>query len=249
MRSLSRAAAAAIVALGLVSPCWAGQVKLEIRDGLVTLDAQNASPREILAVWSRVGQTRIVNAERVPGGPLTLQLNRVPEARALDILLRSVAGYVAAPRVVAAGAPVSRFDRLVIMTTPRPAAGAVSPAVAGNPSAPPPVFEQRRRMGYQPQPNLMVDDQDEPVVQPQQQPPQPMMPPGGAAQPGVLTPGAAQMPYYNPQQQPQQLQQPPNMPNVPGTMTAPAPAPNRPGVMTQPPRPGQQPGQAGPGGN
>ena len=119
MKLLSRAAAAALMTVALASPCLAGQVRLEIRGGLVTLSAKDASVREILTEWARVGQTRIVNAERVAGGLVTIELNGVPEAKALDIVLRSVAGYVAAPRMAAATAG-SRFDRIVIMATARP---------------------------------------------------------------------------------------------------------------------------------
>lgn len=233
MKPISRAAAAALAVVALASPCRAGQVKLEIRDGLVTLSAKDASVREVLAEWSRVGQTRIVNAERVPGGLLTLELTGVPEAKVLDILLRSVAGYMAAPRVVATAAG-SRYDRIMIMPVPRPAAGGPSPASAASTSAPQP-FDQRRAGGYQPppQPNLMVDDQDEPVEQPQ---PQPMTAPGaitGASQPGMATPlpvQPGQVPYPQGQQ-------------APGTQ-APSPAAPRPGMTTTPPKP---PG--GPGGN
>jgi hypothetical protein len=228
MKSLSRAAAAAIVAVVLASPSWAGQVRIEIRGGLVTLSAKDASVREILAEWARVGQVRIVNAERVPG-IVTLELNGVPEARALDVLLRAVSGYVAAPRIVpAATAAASQYDRIVVMATPRPAPGTAAPPPVSTP-APAPTFDPRNRMGYQPQPSLMVDDQDEPVQ------PQPMpMPPGGvvgASQPGVATP----MPQY-----------PGQMPQQPGT-TMGSPAAPRPGMTTTPPRlPGQPPG--GPGG-
>jgi hypothetical protein len=227
------------MAVALSSPCWAGQVRLEIRGGLVTLSAKDASVREILAEWSRVGQTRIVNGERVPGGLVTLELSGVPEQRALDIVLRSVAGYVAAPRA-ARGAATSQYDRIMIMAVARPAAAGPSPAPV-NPAPQP--YDQRGRMGvggYQPQPNLMVDDQDEPV-QPQPQP-QPMPPAGGissAPQPGMATPlpqGGA-MPGAYPQGSP-----------TPGT-TAPAPAAPRPGMTTSPaqtvPKPPGAPGGRG----
>lgn len=241
MKSISRAAAT-LVAFAVASPCWAGQVKLEIHDGLVTLSAKDASVREVLAEWSRVGQTRIVNAERVPGGLLNLELNGVPEARALDTILRSAAGYMAAPRVVRV-ATGSVYDRIMVMPLPRPAAGGPS-ATAGAISSPPPQpFQQPARGNYQPQPSLMVDDQDEPVVQPQ---PQPMMPPNqpiGASQPGMATPlpqGApGQYPYAYPQQGQGQGQ-------VPG-MAAPSPAAPRPGMTTTPRKPPGPPG--GPGGN
>jgi hypothetical protein len=231
MKSLSRAAAAAIVAMVLASPCRAGQVRIEIRGGLVTLSAKDASVREILAEWARVGQVRIVNAERVPG-VVTLELSGVPEARALDVLLRSVSGYVAAPRIVpATTSAASQYDRIVVMATPRPAPGTAAPPPVSTPP-PAPSFDPRNRMGYQPQPSLMVDDQDEPV----QQQPQPMPPPGGivgASQPGVATP----MPQYP---------TPGQMPQQPGT-TVGSPAALRPGMTTAPPRlPGQPPG--GPGG-
>ena len=58
--------------------------------------------RQILAEWAKVGGTRIVNAERVTGPPVTLSCSKVPEQQALAVLLRSVAGYLAAPRRAAA---------------------------------------------------------------------------------------------------------------------------------------------------
>lgn len=247
MKSISRAAAAAVVVFALASPCWAGQVRLEIRDGLVTLSAKDASVREILAEWARVGQTRIVNAERVPYGQVTMELDKVPEAKALDILLRSVAGYLAAPRA-ASLADGSRYDRIMIMAVARPAAGGPAPpAAAGSITQP----VQQRRM-YQPQPSLMVDDQDEPVVQPQPQPQPQQPPPGspypGASQPGVVTP-APTTPYQYPQgQQPGMTPgaQQPGMAQPGAQPGATSPAVARPGMTT----PGKPPGTpGGPGGN
>jgi hypothetical protein len=105
------------------------EVHLTIRDGRVTLNAAGATVHEILVEWAKIGQTKIVNAERIAGGPITLQLTNVPEEQALDVILRSVSGYVAAPRpIVNAGA--SRFDRILIMppsTPPRVAAAAPQP--------------------------------------------------------------------------------------------------------------------------
>src|SRR5689334_18259953 len=72
----------------------AQQVQLTINNGRVTLMARDATLRQILTEWSRVGQTKIVNLERIPGGPLTLQLVDMPEDQALDVLLRSLSGYV-----------------------------------------------------------------------------------------------------------------------------------------------------------
>lgn len=139
MSALRRTAAIALTFLaGFTAPARA-DVELSIRDGKVTLIASAATLREILAEWERVGQTRIINADRLSGAPLTLQLDDVSESQALGVLLRSVNGYVAAPRAVP-GAGASRFDRIMIMPgTPRPRVASMAPA----PFVPPPqVVEQ-----------------------------------------------------------------------------------------------------------
>lgn len=127
------------------------EVHLTIRDGRVTLNAAGATAHEILVEWAKIGQTKIVNAERIAGAPMTLQLTNVPEEQALDVILRAVSGYVAAPRpIVNAGA--SRFDRILIMppsTPPRAAAAAPQP-----PSFPQPQFPNPAQ--------LPVDDDDGP---------------------------------------------------------------------------------------
>jgi hypothetical protein len=119
--------------LTLASPvaATADPLELTIQDGRVTLVATNATVRQILAEWARIGRTRIVNGERVPGGLVTLQLTNVPEAEALDLLLRTAAGYIAAPREVVSS-DGSRFDRILILpTSAAPAAAArVTPAPA-----------------------------------------------------------------------------------------------------------------------
>jgi hypothetical protein len=124
-------------------PAKADPVELTIHDGRVSLVATNATVRQILAEWARIGRTRIVNGERVPGGLVTLQLTNVPEAEALDLLLRTAAGYIAAPRE-AGPSDGSRFDRILILPTSAapPAAARVTPAPAPTPNpraqAPPP---------------------------------------------------------------------------------------------------------------
>jgi hypothetical protein len=95
------------------------EVAITISDGKVSVDAKDATVRQILTEWARVGQTRIVNVERITGSPLTLSLVQVPEAEALDIVLRSVSGYLAAPRAVPLP-NASRFDRIVVMPTSTP---------------------------------------------------------------------------------------------------------------------------------
>ena len=92
--------AAVFVCVGLVIGARpvSAEVQLTMSAGRVTLSAKNATVGQILAEWAKVGQTKIVNAERVPGGPMTLELANVPEVQALEILLRSAGGYVLAPR-------------------------------------------------------------------------------------------------------------------------------------------------------
>ena len=105
-------------------------IKLEFKDGRVSLNAQNAPLRAILGEWARLGGSTIVNGDRVAGAPLTLELVAVPERQALDTLLRSVAAYMLAPRRVGS-VGASTFDRILILPTsaaprnptPTPAAG------------------------------------------------------------------------------------------------------------------------------
>jgi hypothetical protein len=104
----------AMLLLGWASPSSAQTVKLEFRDGLVNLSAQNAPLRAILAEWTRLGGTKIVNGERIPGAPLTIQLTGVSERQAIDVLLRSAAGYIAGPRQDGSNAP-STFASIMIL--------------------------------------------------------------------------------------------------------------------------------------
>jgi hypothetical protein len=92
----------------------AGDVRLFIKDGRVTLTARDATLREILIEWERVGGTRIVNRDRVPGTRLTLELANVTEEQALTTLLRPIAGYLASRRLGPEGG-ASAFSRIVLM--------------------------------------------------------------------------------------------------------------------------------------
>jgi hypothetical protein len=217
-------------------PASAGELKLLMQDGRVTINADNVSLRQILQEWARVGQTKIVNIEKLSGPNVTLQLNNVPEREALDIVLRSANGYIAAPRAVpVAGA--AAYDRITIfMSTVRPPAQLAS-------APPPPTFQRP------PQP-----DDDEPINV--AMPPQ-MVNPVNGQYPG--------MPQGIPQNLPPQMQQqlmqqqmqqaqPPLSP-MPGPLTSPRPgalpAPSYPGIpnpyQPQVIKPGGGPG--GPGGN
>jgi hypothetical protein len=121
-----------VAALAWAAPAAAQSVTLKFRDGLVTLVAENASIRQILAEWTRLGGTRFVDADRVSSAPVTLELVDVPERQAIDVLLRDVSGYIAAARQSAPGA--SALASVFIVPTssvPRPlAAVSSSPPVA-----------------------------------------------------------------------------------------------------------------------
>lgn len=111
------------------SAARAQQVKLQLQNGLVTLDAQNVPIRQILNEWARIGGVRIIDADKVIGPPVTLQLVNMTEPQALEILLRGVSGYMLAPRGPGSKG-VSTFDRILIMATstaPRNPAPVVSP--------------------------------------------------------------------------------------------------------------------------
>ena len=155
-----------LLALALsASPSRAAGVKLVIQGGKVTLDAQDATVHQILTEWSRVGKTRIVNLEGVNTGPLTITLEDVPEKMALDTILRSVPGYLAAPRAVYT-ADASLYDRILIMpTTTTVAARTQTPATSTPAPFPPysPNVTQLRAApvltpGVLPEPDVLQSD-------------------------------------------------------------------------------------------
>jgi len=170
------------VAAGLLavtsSAAFAQQVQLTIKDGRVTLKTENATVRQILDEWTRVGQTKIVNADKVTGQPLSLTLIDVPEREALDTVMRQAAGYAVVERA-SDGQNASTFDRILVMarTTPvtAPAAGAAASASASIAT-------------YTPPEPVAPDDQ---VALAEEPPPpaapvvNPYAPGGGAGQPGA----------------------------------------------------------------
>ena len=117
----------------------AGQsVKLSFHGGKVDLSAENASIRAILTEWARVGGTRVVNADRIVGPPITVEFKDAYEQQAIESLLRGVSGYIVGPRLTPGAPTSSGFDRIVILATsnaPRPAA--VTPAVSRPPGPQP----------------------------------------------------------------------------------------------------------------
>jgi hypothetical protein len=237
----------AIVACLLTASAASADVQVLLNNGRVSVVAKDATVRQILTEWARVGQTKIVNVDRIPGGPLTLELRDIPEGQALDVLLRSVSGYMAAPRQTAV-ANLSVFDRIIVMPTavaPRPAASAQAPALQQ------PQFQQ-------PVAQPVDDDADErPAnVQVPNQPrgpvfnsfPQPQVggPNGPAAAPGVVPRGQTGV------SQPPAFGATPTAPanggvSVPG-MVAPAPPQPIPSPSLQPVLPPQTRPGSGRGG-
>lgn len=148
MRNITLIAAA--VAL-LALPAFAQPpLTLEIKDGRVNLDATGVPARQILAEWARVGGTKVVGGDKITGAPLTLKFVNMAERQALDIILRNVAGYMAAPRLASAAPGASGYDRIVIL----PASAGAPSTTAGNaarmPSAPGPMGGTERRVPPRP---------------------------------------------------------------------------------------------------
>jgi hypothetical protein len=219
--TMLRCAFLAALACGLANQAVAGELKISMQDGRVTIMADNVPLRQILQEWARVGQAKIVNGDKLSGPALTLQLVNVSEKEALDILLRSASGYIAAPRPVAV-VGAAMYDRVTIMPTSRPPA-----ATAGNVT--PPTFQR---------PPMPVDVDDEPINVAMPQPAGipvngqfPGMPPQGVSQ---GTPGAPNTPQTQSQPGPMTSprpgalpapQLPPGVPNPyqpPGTLRVPA---------------------------
>ena len=237
------------------APSAYADVQLSIGNGRVSLVAKDATLRQILTEWARVGQTKIVNVDRIPGGPVTLELQNMPEDQALDLLLRSLSGYLAAPRPTMI-ANASRFDRIVVMPTiaaPKPAVVAAAPTV----NAPPPAPTADDDGDEGPAPNVVMPapNQRGPVfnpfpqprvVNPQQQQQQPAAVPGQnpqqqpTAAPGQYPPQQTE-PGSDQQSAPGVPTMPPGTVSAPGMIApAPAPAPGQPGAPVR--RPGGGPG-------
>jgi len=112
-----------VLVLTLAGSAGAGELRLSIQNGRVSLFARDVTLRQILVEWERVGGTRIVNRDRVPGALLTIEFVDVPEGHALETLLRPTAGYMAAKRLEPTGG-ASQFSRIILM----PGAAATAPS-------------------------------------------------------------------------------------------------------------------------
>ncbi len=232
--------------LGLAAAPAAADLRLSFHGGHITIEASNVPLREILAEWSRLGGTRIVGLEKVAGPPVTLTLTDQPESRALEVLLRPLAGYLAAPRHdPRTGASV--YDRVFLL--PTSVASAAPPQVTRPPMfrPPPQPFPDPIDLANQDAVREPAVVEETPVLDPdgQQVPPNPAIPPDPAIPPNPAM-------FGDPRSRPAPggLLQPPDMPLDPNAMpaeaapaapTGPLTSP-RPGVLPLPQQPqGQQP--------
>lgn len=235
----------AIVLLSFsATPLMAAGLEVSIQDGLVSIDAQDVTIRQILTEWARVGKTRIINVERIAGGPITLKLENVPEKQALDIILRSIPGYMAVPRTTFV-ADASMYDSILIMpTTTAVAAQRPQPPPPGFPGSP--TFTQLRQgpsapltPGVLPESPNAQDPADDPAIAaaaaaglvpiPAPNPGAtaismaPLMPPGGANQPQPAQPAPGIGAPTNPWNIPAGTAQPSLAPPAPTVQAPPAP--------------------------
>lgn len=229
MRRLYTLVPIALAVVAFLQPLDAKELQLAIKDGRVTLVARDVPLSEILAEWARVGQTTIVDGDKLTGPAVTLELVDVTEAQALQTLLRSASGYLAAPR--RPGVPgTSYFDRILILASsrapraspappvfesPRPADGFDAPTRDPQPAGGPPFgltpeqseqYQQLQQLLQQPAPGAPVAaDPNDPAQRQQNLPqttPRPGMPTGAAAQPGMPTRTVVQPGGSGRQQQP-----------------------------------------------
>jgi hypothetical protein len=234
-----------VLALALsASPAWSAGLQLTFDAGKVSIDAQDVTIRQILAEWSRLGHTRIVNLERVTSGPVTLKLESVPENVALDTILRTVPGYMAAPRATYL-ANASLYDRILIVPTTTAVASRSGPpsAFQGPNSFPPPSSPnatQLRMMpgglmpGMVPEPGDAPELPDDPAIAAAAaaglvtvQAPMP-----GATMPGAIMPGM-RPPMVDPSAPPAPAAATPSNPwNVPAGASVPGLAPPTPPPAT-----------------
>ena len=177
---------------------------LSIQDGRVLLSATNATISDILAEWAMIGRTTIVNGERVPGASVAIQLNSVPEKQVLEIILRSVAGYVTATPPTAV-ANTSFFNRILVMPTSSPTSAPTRAAAPQPPALQRPLlnlqFERGQvRQGLPRSDQDQDDDQrDEPAPNLVPTPRGPIFgtfpqPTTSERQPGVSSPAPGQVP-------------------------------------------------------
>ena len=212
--------AALLFLLSSTAVASAQALSLEFKEGRVKLTAENVPVSRILAEWARVGGTQIVNGERIPGAPVSLQLVDAPERQALDIVLRQAAGYMVLARDANSKGASSFAKIMVLPTTARAPAASALP----QPPSPPPQFRE-------PEPEVEEDEEPSPG-------PPPNFPRGRI--PNLNAPqGGAPIPPDDAEIDPAEEEEPP--PPAPGNPFGVVPGGARPGTINTPP---QRPGEA-----
>ena len=141
---------------------------LTFNNGLVTLVARGVTVPEIMGEWARQGGSKVVNAEKIVGGLVSYEFHNIPETVVLQSVLRSAAGFIAAPRRPGGPSGASTIEQVMILAVSRPSTNAVI------------------TMPTNPAPNPLViqgsPDDDIPPVRPAPQP-GPQRPPAPSNQP------------------------------------------------------------------
>jgi len=128
-------------------------VRVTFAGGRVTVIAVDATLGDILREWARAGGSRFTNIEKIPVRErVTVRLENETELRALDVLLRPLAGYAVTGRAQGARG-ASAIDRVLIMPAPsRPMVyGPAAPAPTNNFAVDSP--QQRPMIGGPPMPD------------------------------------------------------------------------------------------------
>jgi hypothetical protein len=178
----------ALTVAGLLAPATAvaqnagptRTLELSFNNGKATLVARGVTVPEIMAEWARKGGSVVTNAEKLAGGPVSYEFHDVPEAVVLQSVLRSAAGFIAAPRRPGGPTGASGIEQVMILAVSRPSASAVITMPTYQNPMPNPVTLQGS------------PDDDIPSVAPQRLPPPQPQPPGPANQPSA--PATSQTP-------------------------------------------------------
>ena len=96
-RCVAGAVVGVLVACG-ASGAAAEELRFEIGGGRITLIADDTALGDVLEAWARAGGTQFTGAGPIEAARVSLHLVDVDEARALSLLLRPAAGYLAARR-------------------------------------------------------------------------------------------------------------------------------------------------------
>jgi len=119
---LKTTATLAVVALLGGQSTAANELTINFREGRVTIVAKDVVIADVLREWARHGSTTIVHGDQLTGSAVTLALEDVPEADALEVVLRGVSGYVASYRALPLPT-ASGFARIVIVPASQPPSG------------------------------------------------------------------------------------------------------------------------------